>query len=49
MAGLLNGDYGAGEERGARVINILVVSVLALTVIAFAFPWLSRKILNNPG
>jgi hypothetical protein len=34
MAGLLEGDYGAGEERRARVIKIIVVSVLALTVIA---------------
>jgi hypothetical protein len=34
MAGLLEGDYGAAEERRARVIKIIVVSVLALTVIA---------------
>jgi hypothetical protein len=34
MAGLLECDYGAGEERRARVIKIIVVSVLALTVIA---------------
>jgi hypothetical protein len=34
MAGLLEGDYGAGEERRARVIKIVVVSVLALTAIA---------------
>jgi hypothetical protein len=34
MAGLLEGDYGAGEEPRARVIKIIVVSVLALTVIA---------------
>ncbi len=34
MTGLLEGDYGAGEERRARVIKIIVVSVLALTVIA---------------
>ena len=34
MAGLLEGDYRAGEERRSRVIRIIVVSVLALTVIA---------------
>jgi hypothetical protein len=34
MAGLLEGDYGAGEEPRARVIKIIVVSVLALTAIA---------------
>ena len=34
MGGLLKGDYGAGEERRARVIKISVLSVLALTVIA---------------
>jgi len=34
MTGLLEGDYGAGEERRARVIKIIVISVLALTVIA---------------
>ncbi len=34
MTGLLEGDYRAGEERRARVIKIIVVSVLALTVIA---------------
>jgi len=34
MAGLLEGDYGGAEERRARVIKIIVVSVLALTVIA---------------
>ena len=34
MTGLLEGDYGAGEERRERVIKIIVVSVLALTVIA---------------
>jgi hypothetical protein len=34
MAGLLEGDYGAGEERRSHVIKIIVVSVLALTVIA---------------
>jgi len=33
MAGFLE-DYGAGEERRARIIKIIVVSVLALTVIA---------------
>jgi hypothetical protein len=34
MAGLLEGDYGGAEKRRARVIKIIVVSVLALTVIA---------------
>jgi hypothetical protein len=34
MTGLLEGDYGAGEERRARVIKLIVVSVSALTVIA---------------
>jgi len=34
MASLLKGDYGASEERRARVIRVIVVSVLALTVIA---------------
>jgi hypothetical protein len=34
MAGLLEGDYGADEERRAHVIKTIVVSVLALTVIA---------------
>jgi len=34
MTGLLEGDYGAGEKRRARVIKVIVVSVLALTVIA---------------
>jgi len=33
MTALLEGDYGAGEERRARVIRSIVVSVLALTVI----------------
>jgi hypothetical protein len=33
MGGLLKGDYGAGEERRARVIKIVVASVLALAVI----------------
>ena len=34
MAGFLDGVYGAGEERRARVIKIIVIFVLALTVIA---------------
>ena len=34
MAGLLDPDYSAGEERRARVIKMIVVSVLALTAIA---------------
>jgi flagellar basal body-associated protein FliL len=34
MAGILEGDYGTGKQRRARVIKIIVVSVLALTVAA---------------
>lgn len=32
MAGLLEGDYGAGEERREHVIKIIIVSILALLV-----------------
>jgi len=33
MASLLEGDYGAAEGRRARIIKVIVVSVLALTVV----------------
>ena len=38
MANLLDGDYGAGEERLARVIKVIVFSVLAPTWTAPASP-----------